>query len=201
MCVRWIGIEFEFVEAERILIARIPKEYAAEVAQEARDLLRMQMLPVARLRQFAGKCGWIMNLVTRARWTVNRVWAAIKSANIAPGSGEGPGMARRSGGHHHSLVNVLQVAPALRWIAAFWGQPKLRLERRFGGTPTIAPFEIVLDASPWGLGGYLAAAGSGTPLQYFHEPLNHDDEVRMRAEIGSSNGQQAWEALCVLCGL
>jgi hypothetical protein len=215
-CVRWIGIEFEFVEAEGTLIARIPKEYAAEVAQEACDLLRLQMIPVARLRQFAGKCGWIMNLITRARWTVNRLWAALKATGAGTAEGHDPRMQgsartvpaagrglaqRRSGGQHHSLINVQQIAPALRWIAAFWGQPKLKLERKFGGTPTIATVEMILDASPWGLGGYLAAAGSGTPLQYFHEPLNHDDEVRMRAKIGSSDGQQAWEALCVLCAL
>ena len=56
--------------------------------------------------------------------------------------------------------------------------------------------ELVLDASPWGLGGVLVI--DGIPIEYFSSPLTADDERNLRLTIGSCNGQQTVEALVVL---
>lgn len=199
--IEWIGLLFEIHEDTQSIFVKIPAEYIKDIVEEAQALLALAMIPVARLRRFAGRCGWVMNLVPRAQWTVQRLWAALKDARARRGHQRGLAQQRRRGGDHHSLVYAKQVAPPLRWISAFWGQPDLRLERRFYRAQAYSPFELVLDASPWGLGGYLATAQSGTPLQYFADELTAEDEQRMGAAIGKSDGQQAWEALCVLCAI
>ena len=63
------------------------------------------------------------------------------------------------------------------------------------------PLEVVLGASPWGLGGYLAEARAGHPLQYFEEALDSRDEARFGVRIGGAAGHQIWESLAVLCGV
>ena len=61
--------------------------------------------------------------------------------------------------------------------------------------------EVVIDASPWGLGGYLEAVSQSTILQYFASPLDELDTSRFSVEIGEAAGQQYWEALAVLVSL
>ena len=58
---------------------------------------------------------------------------------------------------------------------------------------------MILDASPFGLGGVLIAADR--ILAYFACPLTKDD-VRIHGHsIGSDTGQQVWEALCILVAM
>ena len=58
---------------------------------------------------------------------------------------------------------------------------------------------MVLDASPWGLGGVLICGERA--LGYFASPLSRHDERRFGKSIGDNQGQQIWEALCVLVAL
>ena len=90
-----------------------------------------------------------------------------------------------------------QIRPALLWIAQYWAAPELNLKRVFGASKKQAAFDMILDASPWGLGGYLASLLTGTPLQYFESKLTCEDEKRFGRKIGESAGQQIWEALSV----
>ena len=53
--------------------------------------------------------------------------------------------------------------------------------------------EIVTDASPWGLGGYLSR--EGRIIERFASPLTHDDEEVFKVRIGCPGGQQIWESL------
>ena len=58
---------------------------------------------------------------------------------------------------------------------------------------------MVLDASPYGLGGILIEDGEITT--YFASELTHHDERIHKARIGSDKGQQIWESLCILVAL
>eukprot|EP00971_Amphidinium_carterae_P342495 6481823-Amphidinium_carterae.2 len=57
-------------------------------------------------------------------------------------------------------------------------------------------WHVELDASPWGLGGILALDGKA--LRYFAVPLDSHDEEQFGHQIGTSTGQQCWEALALL---
>ena len=55
------------------------------------------------------------------------------------------------------------------------------------------------DASPWGLGGWLAIDGAIT--HYFASKLTQDDVDKFNTPIGDAQGQQLWEALAVLVAI
>ena len=58
---------------------------------------------------------------------------------------------------------------------------------------------IVTDASPWGVGGFVALGN--TIISYFAEGLDQQDADLANAELGSPDGQQVWEALALLIAL
>ena len=159
-------------------------------------MLQMAMIPVRLLRRFAGRGGWIMSIIPRARWTVMRIWAAITACERQRAAG---GQVRQGAGH--SLVARKQVEAALTWVRVFWGMPTVKLERVFGSQKPHAMLELVFDASPWGLGGFLTDIATGQILQFFADPLTEQDAIRFGKPLGEASGQQCWEALAILVGL
>ena len=55
---------------------------------------------------------------------------------------------------------------------------------------------LVLDASPWGIGGVLLE--NGIIVSWFASQLLQEDANIHKKSLGDSAGQQVWEALCVL---
>ena len=162
--------------------------------QDAQKLLSAPMIPLKMLRQLAGK--------PKARWTIQRLWGSIaeeerRRSSQAAGNERRP---TRSGMRTH-LVARRQVEVALRWIVAFWGDQGLSFSRVFGETRPPTEFELIFDASPWGLAGVLTTAKSSMALQFFHEPLTAEDFACFNVQAGDAKGQQYWEALSVLIGL
>ena len=150
-----------------------------------------------------GKGGWIMNLLPKARWTIQRFWESHRRGRTATQLLEKQANARKHtrGGARNYLTARRQVEVSSRWIVAFWGDQGLSFSRVFGETRPPAEFELVFDASPWGLGGILTTASSSEALQFFHEPLTPDDCTRFNVDLGDAKGQQHWEALSVLVGI
>ena len=58
---------------------------------------------------------------------------------------------------------------------------------------------MVLDASPWALGGILVIGG--IPVAIFHSPLSTEDETIHGFQRGDHRGQQCWECLTVLVAI
>ena len=79
------------------------------------------MLPLKKLRGLAGKGGWIMNLLPKASWTIQRLRGAIAEEERRLSSLKA-GNARKHtrGGVRNYLTARRQVEVALRWIVAFW---------------------------------------------------------------------------------
>ena len=100
------------------------------------------------------------------------------------------------------MLHTRRVAPALAWCAVFWRGPNGPLRRTYSPERRrrTVKFEIVTDASPWGLGGFLTAL-NGTPVRYFSEPLREEDYRRWKLSPGDPAGQAIWEALAVLVAL
>ena len=148
------------------------------------------------LRRLAGKGSWIFSIAPRSRWTVQRLWAAITDVTE-----RGYTQSRNGGGFRRGLVARKQILLPLRWIVAYWGQATPPLSRTLGQPLGSNNIEVVTDASPWGLGGYLASISQGTILQYFTSPITALDVSRYGVEIGEAAGQQYWEALSILVAL
>ena len=95
-----------------------------------------------------------------------------------------------------------QLDPSLKWIATFLKYAPERLSRSWsyeelhGGGESLT---ITLDASPYGLGGTLQIGG--LIVAWFSSPLTKHDARIHRRRIGSSTGQQVWEALAYLVAL
>ena len=60
-------------------------------------------------------------------------------------------------------------------------------------------YRIILDASPWGLGGILMMGE--TIISWFSSPLTVEDEKQFGTKAGIADGQQIWETLCVVVAL
>ena len=105
------------------------------------------------------------------------------------------------GGVRNCLIAWRQVEVSLRWIVAFWCDQGLDFSRVFRVTRPPAEYDLIFDASPWGLGGILTTASWSEALQFFHEPLTTADCTSFNVYLGDAKGQQYWEALSVLVGL
>ena len=118
---KWIGLEFTPDFQSQTVTVRIPAKTADAFKQDAQKLLSAPMIPLKMLRQLAGKGGWIMNLLPKARWTIRRLWGAIaeeerRRNSLAACNERKP----TRGGMRTHLVARRQVEVALRWIVAFW---------------------------------------------------------------------------------
>ena len=71
---KWIGLEFTSDFQSQTVTVRIPAKTADAFKQDAQKLLSAPMIPLKMLRQLAGKGGWIMNLLPKAGWTIQRLW-------------------------------------------------------------------------------------------------------------------------------
>eukprot|EP00972_Heterocapsa_arctica_P053054 7812916-Heterocapsa_arctica.AAC.1 len=59
--------------------------------------------------------------------------------------------------------------------------------------------EITTDASPWGIGANLAIVG--VIVEYIVDAISDFDQDMLGNARGTSDGQQAWEALAILVAL
>ena len=92
---------------------------------------------------------------------------------------------------------------ALVWFQAFFTTGGSRLERFFrtdAYNRTGSVVEIGTDASPWGMGGWLAIDGKITKC--FACKLSEDDAHIFNDKLdGSCTGQQLWECLAILVAI
>ena len=58
---------------------------------------------------------------------------------------------------------------------------------------------MILDASPYGYGGVLVI--NGVVVAYFADTISRHDVRIMQTEAGKAEGQQTWEALCLLIAM
>ena len=153
---------------------------------------------VRLLRRLAGKGSWIFSIAPRTRWTISRLWAVITQV---ANQGTVCSKLGRGGGPRFGLFARSQAELPLKWILAYWGSSHAPLKRTLGAHVPPASMEIVTDACPWGLGGYLQSKASGEILEYFSSALSESDASRFGVDIGSASGQQIWEALAILVGI
>ena len=107
---------------------------------------------------------------------------------------------RKRAGDNRAYVK--QILPTLRWLATFLSKQRGSLVRSWRFSAWLDPLTavtMILDASPYGLGGVLVCGDK--LLSWFGCELTRADEQRFGHKIGSDSGQQVWEALCILVAL
>jgi hypothetical protein len=80
--VDWIGLLYTVNNAEGVAAISIPRKTAEEIAEEAKDISELHMVPLSRLRKFTGRASWVMNIIPRTRWAVQRLWAAVTKQEV-----------------------------------------------------------------------------------------------------------------------
>ena len=97
---------------------------------------------------------------------------------------------------------VKQILKTLLWISMFMRRQRGSLTRTWTYNSWLNPQTIltmILDASPYGLGGVLIS--SDRTLCDFASPLTHHDEEIHGHAIGSDKGQQVWDVLFILVAM
>ena len=125
----------------------------------------------------------VANLLYACRPFISELWGAITKA-------------RKSG---DSRVWIKQVRPTLDWLAVFLSRRRGSLVRSWTFSAWLYPetaVTMILDASPFGLGGVLVSGHR--ILGWFSSDLTCLDEQRFGHAVGADSGQQVWEALCIL---
>ena len=112
---KWIGLEFAPDFQSHTVIVRIPAKTAISFKQDVQELLVAPMFLLKKLRRFAGTGGWIMNLLPKARWTIQRCWRAIADEERRLSSSEAGGGGGGGGGQStqtHSRWNTQSLGSA-----------------------------------------------------------------------------------------
>ena len=95
-----------------------------------------------------------------------------------------------------------QFQNSLDWVLAFLSGQRGSLVRSYSFS-TYARLglkvEMVLDASPWGIGGYLRE--DNVLKSYFWEKISEEEAAILRCTLGTSEAQQAFESFAALAAL
>ena len=181
----WIGVELG-VCAERI-VARIPAEKAAELLELIEQHLSKNVLSIKEVRSIAGKAMNIASLIYFWRPFLACFWAALTLETSM---------------HVQNCIWVKQIAPALYWLRAFLKREQGVIERTFtldAHYNRLLCLEITTDASPWGIGGWVAL--NHQPLAWFSGKVTPADSTALQRELGIHLAQQAFEALAIFVAI
>jgi hypothetical protein len=185
----WTSVELDLARTsdDYTVIAQAKPALVQEARTVTDEILALNVVPRKTLRSFCGKVSHIGSLVFVLRPFAAELWSALYSD---PSTSAAP----------NGCVWVSQIRHTLVWLHAFWSHLQadvlvrtFSVKAMFNDLPAVT---LVLDASPWGLGG--AIFFDGTPCEFFTSPVTNHDERLLRIEIGSSAAQQTVEALAVL---
>jgi len=186
--VTWTSVHFAVVGTpdDFTVVAQSKPELVEDAWQLTKECLASNVVSRKSLRTLAGKVTHIASLIFVLRAFVSELWAAIYSdaTTWAP----------------NGCIWVSQIRMALVWLNAFFEASGSRvLTRHFSALAmfnSAGVIEMVMDASPWGLGAALFM--SGRPVEYFCSIVDENDASILGVEIGSCKAQQTVEALTVL---
>jgi hypothetical protein len=165
------------------------KEAIVKDAQELTTaMLTQNTTSRKKLRSYVGKLMHIASVVQQLRPFLADIYAALYSkASSAPR------------GH----VWTKQILSVLVWVNALLRKGvEGKLVRRYDLAPYIGSGRQVtmdLDASPWGLGGYLTE--NGIIVSWFSSALSVSERAALGISLGDCAAQQTVEALAALVAL
>jgi hypothetical protein len=177
-----------FVPTTRGLDVTVKETIVNETIQMCEQFFGQNYVTHKSLRCFIGKAMHIASLVSTVRPFINELYAALHC-----GQRMGP---------TDSSVWLKQVDHSVTWLHALLTKRRGTLTRHYdlgvyyGRGPTI---DMCLDASPWGLGGFLTEQGRIT--SWFACGLSTAEVELLGITVGTSASQQVVEALVALVAL
>jgi hypothetical protein len=176
--VTWIGGTLE-IHSDSIT-ATIKQSIISDICDDLLKITRSNLVSRKTLHSLVGKLNHAAGLLVVMRPFLEPLWAALYK-----------------GGRTRNQIWTKQITIELQWFQALFQSGTIPIERVF----TLAAFhrsgtviEIGTDASPWGLGGWLAIGGKIT--HYFSGPVTTDDHRVLK--VKGKDGQQVWECLAIL---
>ena len=168
-------------------MAKIKESIVQDIRDDLAAFRGLNIIPVKHLRSFVGRANHAAGLLLVLRSFLHQIWGALYLE-----SGRAP----------PNTVWSKQVAHSLQWLDLFFAAETRQLTRTF----TLCEYlnrgpsrEIGTDASPWGLGGWLAR--DGTVMRYFACSVSQDDLDLFDIQRGSCVGQQTLEGLAILVAM
>ena len=199
----WVG--YQLTSHGDCVTAAINQSFMDSLRQTTDDILKKNVIGHRKLKSYTGCANHVANLLFAWRPFLDTLWAASAGAT----SQQGPNTKKRRWALQHKksrsprgTVWVKQVRTSLLWILSFLSLHQGPLSRTwdlhdFYNISLI--LTLVLDASPWGLGGVLFEGDS--PVASFSSMLTKDDEKIHHHRVGEHEGQQLWGCLSVLVAL
>ena len=199
----WIGVKLGLQWEQRKLLVSIPGKKLTELMEEIKGLIGKGMLSFKSLRSFTGRASWCAGVLPHARWAVNILYAVLTnySEEVASGREEKRRAGRRDRRRKEHLVHETRVALPLEWLLRLFQSFSEGMERSIDLRRRQPTFSIILDASPWGLGGLLVHRQSRSLLEFFSSPIDARDEATLGITIGESSAQGAVEALAIVAAV
>ena len=176
----WTSARFSVLETEDdfVLVAQTKPELIEDARSLTAALLQSNVVPCKQLRTLAAKVSHIGSLIFVLRPFAAELWAALH--------GTGLSWAPRG------CVWLSQIRHTLTWLMAFFMQSETNVMTRhfsalamFNRSGTI---EIVMDASPWGIGAILFI--DGPAREFLCSPITASDECILGITIGTCECQQ-----------
>ena len=169
------------------ITVRVKPAIVAETLEGLKAFMRANIITRKALRTSLGKSTHIASLVPVIRPFLTEMYGALyRRTNAAVGN----------------TIWTKQIAHAISWLIAFLDESEAKLERTFdlityrGQGKQVC---ICLDASPWGLGGFLVEESS--IISWFACAIGTEEQEILQISTAESAAQQVVEALVVLVAL
>ena len=198
--VEWIGVALSCDWQHQFMTARLPDRFVTDLRGELLSLSGQSMVGIRRLRTVTGRLSWAAGVLPRMRWAVSILYAVLASfeRDVLSGAEEARRLRRSDQRSKETLLPTKRLGLALRWLISLFQGLTGAVERSVPATPPRLEWTIVVDASPWGLGAFLAHARLGRVLAYVSSPLDSLDCASLGLTIGECTAQGIAETLAVL---
>ncbi len=185
----WIGAQLT-VAPDHISVS-VPADKCLVIVQDLNALLGAKRYPVYKLSNLAGRIAFFAGLLPVLRPFLDQYWAEI--AAHRPGGNRSGGAKNKSKGYFATS----SVRRSTLWFRAFFTRQETGIERKVRlGPPTGPIITVVVDASPWGVGGVEYV--DGRPDRWFGEPIGDDDVQILSSPRGVSDSTTTFEALALV---
>jgi hypothetical protein len=168
--------------------AAVKEAIVQDVKADLQKFARANVISRKELHSLVGKLAHCAGLLIIMRPFLQPLWAAL--------------YAECPTGAPLNIIWIKQISTTLQWLNAFFNGAVGGVERFFRLDAFLRQgpiVEIGTDASPWGLGAWLAVDGVIT--HYFASPITADDQSIYSMVSGVAEGQQLWECLAVLVAI
>jgi hypothetical protein len=202
----WTG--FALTIRPKAFRAEIPADKMADLLAIVQEYLTVNVIAVKKVRSLAGKASNISGILIFWRPFLNELWAATHSTaqemsaapvHFVPAGAEPLAKRPRTGATPKGCIWTFQIMLCLVWLEAFMLGNAGAIVREWSLASYIGActcVDLVLDASPYGLGGFITI--NSKPVEFFAQELSSFDFKFFGAGRGESEGQQTWEALAIL---